>query len=50
MFSCKFAAYFQNTFSLEHFWRAASDSYQMKQREAICYWVLTVKNDFAKEL
>ena len=24
VFSCKFAAYFQNTFSLEHFWRAAS--------------------------
>ena len=23
MFSCKFAVYFQNTFSLEHFWKAA---------------------------
>ena len=27
VFSCKFAAYFQNTFSLEHFWVAASVSY-----------------------
>ena len=25
VFSCKFAAYFQNTFSQEHLWRAASD-------------------------
>ena len=24
VFSCKFVAYFQNTFSLEHIWRAAS--------------------------
>ena len=24
VFSCKFAAYFQNTFSLEHLWRSAS--------------------------
>ena len=24
MFSCKFTSYFQNTFSLEHLWRAAS--------------------------
>ena len=24
VFSCKFAAYFQNTFSLEHFWTASS--------------------------
>ena len=24
IFSCKFAAYFQNTFSQEHLWRAAS--------------------------
>ena len=24
MFSCKFAAYFQNTFFSEHLWRAAS--------------------------
>ena len=27
VFSCKFAAYFQNTFYLEHLWVAASDSY-----------------------
>ena len=26
MFSCKFAAYFQNTFSLEHLRLAASDT------------------------
>ena len=26
VFSCKFAAYFQNTFSLEHSWRAASEN------------------------
>ena len=26
LFSCRFVAYFQNTFSLEHFWTAASDS------------------------
>ena len=25
VFSCKFAAYFQNTFSWEHFWMAASE-------------------------
>ena len=25
MFSCKFAEYFQNTFSKEHLWVAASD-------------------------
>ena len=25
LFSCKFAAYFQNTFSLEHLWAAASE-------------------------
>ena len=25
-FSCKFAAYFQNTFSKEHLWRAASET------------------------
>ena len=25
VFSCKFASYFQNTFSLEHLWRTASD-------------------------
>ena len=25
-FSCKFAAYLQNTFSSEHLWRAASES------------------------
>ena len=30
VFSCKFAAYFQNTFSKEHFWTAAS--------EPICFW------------
>ena len=24
-FSCKFAAYFQNTFSMEHLWVAASE-------------------------
>ena len=24
VFSCQFAAYFQNTFSLEHIWKAAS--------------------------
>ena len=24
LFSCKFAGYFQKTFSLEHLWRAAS--------------------------
>ena len=27
VFSCKFAAYFQNTFSMEHLWVAASDIY-----------------------
>ena len=26
VFSCKFAAYFQNTFSIKHLWRAASGS------------------------
>ena len=26
VFSCKFAAYFQNTFSKEHLWTAASDT------------------------
>ena len=26
VFSCKFAAYFQNTFSYEHLWRADSES------------------------
>ena len=25
LFSCKFAAYFQNTFSMEHLWVAASE-------------------------
>ena len=25
VFSCNFAAYFQNTFSQEHIWRAASE-------------------------
>ena len=25
VFSCKFAAYFQNTFSYEHLWRADSE-------------------------
>ena len=25
VFSCKFATHFQNTFSKEHLWRAASD-------------------------
>ena len=28
VFSCKFAAYFQNTFSQEHLWRATSDCIQ----------------------
>ena len=27
VFSCKFNAYFQNIFSLEHLWRAASESF-----------------------
>ena len=27
--SCKFAAYFQNTFSQEHLWVAASDVYNL---------------------
>ena len=31
MFSCKFAAYFQNTFSKEHLWVAASDITQQLQ-------------------
>ena len=26
VFSCKFAAYFQNTFSMEHLWVAASEN------------------------
>ena len=29
MFSCKFAAYFQNTFSQQHLWRAASKSWSL---------------------
>ena len=29
VFSCKFAAHFQNTFSQEHFWRAASVEFQL---------------------
>ena len=27
MFSCRFAAYFQNTFSSEHLWRVASETW-----------------------
>ena len=30
VFFCKFAAYSQNTFSLEHLWRTASDFYTLK--------------------
>ena len=29
VFSCKFAAYFQNNFSLEHLWRAASGKFHI---------------------
>ena len=35
VFSCKFAVYFQNTFSLEHLWRAASVSLQTAPRLAL---------------
>ena len=30
VFSCKFATYFQNTFSQEHLWRAASETTRIK--------------------
>ena len=30
VFSCKFATYFQNTFSQEHLWRAASETTKIK--------------------
>ena len=30
VFSCKFATYFQNTFSQEHRWRAASETTRIK--------------------
>ena len=30
VFSCKFAAYFQNTFSWEHLWRAASGYFEQR--------------------
>ena len=38
VFSCKFAAYFRNTFSWEHFWLAASDY----------FWILYFKLVFIK--
>ena len=31
MFSCKFAAYSQNTFTYEHLWRAASKNIKIKK-------------------
>ena len=36
VFSCKFTAYFQNTFSSEHLWTAASE-----------YWNFAIWSDFA---
>ena len=33
MFSCKFAAYFQNTFFYEHLWRAASEHNELDQQK-----------------
>ena len=44
VFSCKFAAYLQNTFSQEHFWRAASISCNFTERKdsntAVFQWIL----------
>ena len=37
MFSCKFAAYFQTRFLLEHLWRAASEGGIIKQRTKMCF-------------
>ena len=38
VFSCKFAAYFQNTFSSEHLWTGAS----AKSKESIFYFIPTL--------
>ena len=35
VFSCTFAAYFQNTFSKEHLWMAASDHFMFEKETAI---------------
>ena len=39
VFSCKFAAYFQNTFSQEHLWVAASD---ISPSEGTCCYMMRV--------
>ena len=36
VFSCKFAAYFQNTFSHEHFWVAASEAQHFSNQKQFC--------------
>ena len=43
-FSCKFAAYFQNTFSWEHLWTAASIIYNLglESRKGNTLWLLLV--------
>ena len=41
VFSCKFAAYFQNTFFLEQFWRAASERH-------LCFRLFLIKLQVAR--
>ena len=49
VFSCKFAAYFQITFSLEHLWMAASEKNEsnkgeiLPQRRPSCSWIICWK-------
>ena len=60
MFSCKFAAYFQNSFSQEHLWTAASDSltfckisiFEVSAFEKFTSTLLSVyaKNQFLRQL
>ena len=50
MFSCKFAAYFQNTFSEEYLWTAASDIWQSTDRSSHqrCFIKKAVLRNFTK--
>ena len=44
MFSCKFTAYFQNTFSEEHIWTAASASFHHRNIQSDAIEMLQIKH------
>ena len=45
VFSCKFAAYLRNTFSLEHLWMAASDNLKMSKQHIFILQTISYRWD-----